>query len=358
MRRKRRYRRKKFRIKPIKIEKTYTFVIAILVILCLLNIVKQDKVSNKDQELKQVYNNQTNENGVIGKNEVSTGISLIGLEDILYEDDTKQIPITEVNIDSVKNYDITKFKDLDYLKNTFYILDKRTQLTAEDFNAEEFLSKDMSINTKGDKPKVLIFHTHSCEAFSDSEPGNMEQGFVKIGEMLADTLESKYGIVTMHHTGRYDYVNGGEKRLGAYERMEPNIQKILDENPSIEVVIDLHRDGVPETTRLVKMVDGKATAQIMFFNGLCRYIVNGQLAKTEQNPYLADNLALSFQMQLKSKELYPGFTRKIYLHAFKFSLGMRPRSLLIELGAQTNTFQEAKNSVEPLAKILSEVLLK
>jgi stage II sporulation protein P len=307
-----------------------------------------------------VDNQKVINDSVIGKNEVATGTAIIGLEDILYEDDSKQTQVNEGNGNgnNVINYDINKLSDLNYLKNTFYIVDKRTEFTADNFNAKQFLSKNLTIDTTGAQPKVLIFHTHSCEAFSDSEPGNMQQGIVQIGELLTQTLKEKYGIIAVHHTGRYDYVNGSEQRLGAYERMEPEIQKFLDQNPNIEVAIDLHRDGVPETTRLVKTIDGKSTAQIMFFNGLCRYINNGKRVGTSSNPNLSDNLAFSFQMQLKAKELYPEFTRKIYLNAFRYSLHMRPRSLLIELGAQTNTFEEAKNAVEPLAKILASVLLK
>jgi stage II sporulation protein P len=351
MRRKRRYYRKKFQTKKNKVRKTYIFVIAILMIICIFYVLKKDKIS-EDTAQEQMQNNKIIDSSVIGKDEVATGIAIIGKEDITYEDDSKQTPIIESNNNNLVNYDIN------YLKNAFYIVDQRTEFTADNFNAKKFLSKDLSINTKGDKPKVLIFHTHSCEVFSDSEPGNMEQGIVAVGELLAQTLNDKYGIKVMHHTGRYDYVNGSEQRLGAYERMEPEIQKLLDENPNIEVAIDLHRDGVPETTRLVKTINGKPTAQVMFFNGLCRYISNGKRVATSSNPNLADNLAFSFQMQLKAKELYPEFTRKIYLNAFRYSLHMRPRSLLIELGAQTNTFEEAKNAVEPLAKLLSEVLLK
>lgn len=358
MRNKRRYYRRKYKIHAFKIQSTYKVVIAILMVICLFNVLKKDKVNHNAAQANQSLEDKKGDNFVIGKDEISTSVSLIGLEDIMYEDEAKQIPIDEMNKENTVKYDMNQLKDLNYLKNTFYIVDSRTEFTAANFNAEQFLSKNMTIDTKGDQPKVLIFHTHSCEAFSDSEPGNIHQGIVEIGAMLTDTLENKYGIKTMHHTGRYDYVNGAEQRLGAYERMEPAIQKILDENPSIEVAIDLHRDGVPETTHLVKNIDGKPTAQIMFFNGLCHYISNGKLVQTDQNPYLADNLALSFQMQLKSKELYPEFTRKIYLHAYRFSLHMRPRSLLIELGAQTNTFEEAKNSVEPLAKILASVLLE
>ena len=130
----------------------------------------------------------------------------------------------------------------------------------------------------------------------------------------------------------------------------------MNQHPSIEVVIDLHRDGVPETAHLVTNINGKQTAKIMFFNGLSRTKTNGDIAYLK-NPYIQDNLAFSLQMQLKAQEMYEGFTRRIYLKGYRYSLHMMPKSLLIEAGAQTNTVQETKNAMELLANILAKVLL-
>jgi len=120
-------------------------------------------------------------------------------------------------------------------------------------------------------------------------------------------------------------------------------------------VIDLHRDGVPETTRLVTEIDGKSTAKLMFFNGLSKTTSQGELAYLA-NSNLASNLAFSFQMQLAAKEYYPGLTRPIYLKGYRYNMHLCPKSMLIEVGAQTNTFEEAKNSMEPLTDILAKVL--
>ena len=76
-----------------------------------------------------------------------------------------------------------------------------------------------------------------------------------------------------------------------------------------------------------------------------------------ENPYLKDNLAFSLQLQTTAEQ-FEGFTRKIYLNAYRFSLHMLPRSTLIEVGAQTNTKEEALNAMEPLAKVLAQVLGK
>ena len=126
-------------------------------------------------------------------------------------------------------------------------------------------------------------------------------------------------------------------------------------NPTIEVVIDLHRDGVAEGTKLVSEVNGKQVASIMFFNGLSRTTALGDIDYLP-NPYIQDNLAFSFQMQLTAAEYYPGFARPIYLKGYRYNMHFKPKSLLVEVGAQTNTLQEAKDAMEPLADILYKVV--
>lgn len=75
-----------------------------------------------------------------------------------------------------------------------------------------------------------------------------------------------------------------------------------------------------------------------------------------QNPYLEDNLAFSLQLQIAAAEKYPDFTRRIYLKGYRYNMNYCPKSLLVEVGAQNNSLQEAKNAMEPLADILAEVL--
>lgn len=129
-------------------------------------------------------------------------------------------------------------------------------------------------------------------------------------------------------------MNGKLDRSKAYQLAEPDVQKILKENPAIEVVIDLHRDGVAEGTHLVTEIDGKPTAQIMFFNGLSRTRANGNISYLS-NPYLEDNLAFSLQMEIAAATYYPGFARHIFLRAYRYNMHFKPKTLLIEAGAQT-----------------------
>lgn len=286
---------------------------------------------------------------------------LIGVDDVTYQPETDQTQAPAVTKEIVTAQDLEKLRDINYLKKSFYIIDKRTNIDASDINAEEFLNKDFQIDNNVSGPKVLIFHTHSTEGFSDSDmTKDMSEGIWGVGERLKELLENKYGIETLHDSGRYDIVNGKGQIIGAYERMEPSIRKILEQYPSIQVVIDMHRDGVPETTHLVKNINGKDCAQVMFFNGLCKLYKNGTLEPITglENEYVRDNLAFSFNMQVTANTLFPTFTRRVYLNAYRYSLHMLPKSLLIEVGAQTNTKQEALNAMEPLAEVLATVILK
>ena len=189
----------------------------------------------------------------------------------------------------------------------------------------------------------------------DSVEGDVGTSIVGVGAYLSELLNAK-GISTIHHDGVYDLIDGKLDRSKAYEFSEVGVRKILEENPSIEVVIDLHRDGVGNDTHLVTEANGKQAAKIMFFNGLSRTKANGDIAYLP-NPYIQDNLSFSLQMQLASESMYPGFARKIYLKGYRYSLHMMPKSLLIEAGAQTNTVEEMRNAMELLSDVLAKVIV-
>lgn len=260
---------------------------------------------------------------------------------------------------NITDADISKLKNFDYLKNNFYIVDSRTQLYQTDINVDKFMNMDLTINKNTGGPKVLIFHTHSCEMYADSDSSNsLGQGVWGVGEELKKQLEAR-GIEVIHDSGRYDLVDGKRNVIGAYERMEPNIEKILKDNPSIEVCIDIHRDGVPDNVHRVENINGKQCADVMLFNGLCRLNESGVVSPLDSlpNPNLETNLALSFRVKLAANKLYPTLLRKIYVNAYRYSLNMKPKSMLVEVGAQTNTKQEALNAMTPFADVLSRVIL-
>ena len=149
--------------------------------------------------------------------------------------------------------------------------------------------------------------------------------------------------------------SGERERNTAYNYACDYVEKVLEENPSVEVVIDLHRDGIDEDRRLVTEINGKDTAQILFYNGLSYTNAQGKVSYLP-NPYIQDNLAFSFQLEYQAALYYPDFYRGIYLAGLRYNLHLRKRALLLEAGAQTNTVQEVKNAMEPFADILNRVL--
>jgi len=262
-------------------------------------------------------------------------------------------PLSAQQVEGLSNFN--------YLTNRIFLVDPETILLPSDINVQQFLEADLTIDTSTEGPLVLIFHTHSAEMFIDSNPTDPMTGVMGVGRYLAEILTDYHGLEVLHHTGRFDFIDGRSNRLGSYERMEPVIRQILADNPSIQVVIDLHRDGVLDhVPAFVHYVDGMPTAQIMFFNGLSRQNRNGQPVTVYRlpNPYQQQNLNFSFQMQLAANQLYPGLARRIYLRAFRYSLHMAPLSTLVEVGNQHNTLQQAKNAMYPLANIIAAVVLE
>lgn len=245
--------------------------------------------------------------------------------------------------------------DYDFLLGHFYTVDPTTLANSKLINGTDLLQKDLTIDLDGAEPKILIYHTHSQEGYADSEAGNADDTVVGVGEQLKKVLEEKYHVAVCHDLSVYDMQDGKEDRNKAYSQAAVAVQNLLDEHPSIEVTIDLHRDGVPDNVHLETEINGKKTAKIMFLNGLCRNS-NGDVNDFAQNPNLSDNLAFSLQLQLKAKAYFPELVRHIYLRAYRYNLHFKPRSLLVEVGAQNNTVAEAKNAMEPLADILYAVL--
>ena len=240
------------------------------------------------------------------------------------------------------------YEKYDALLEEFYAVDATTAADENLLNLNALLGKDLSIQKReDDAPQILIYHTHSQEDFADSVPGDASTTILGVGEFLAQLLREQYGYNVMHHLGQYDVGN----RDYAYSESLPALEELLDQNPSIEVVIDLHRDAVAEGTKLVTEIEGRPTARFMFFNGLSRLRKHGDIDYLP-NENLADNLAFSFQMQVLCNEYYPGLTRKIYLKGYRYNMHLKPRYLLVEMGAQTNTYEECYNACIPLARIL------
>lgn len=240
-----------------------------------------------------------------------------------------------------------------FLRKYFIQVDSTTTITDQELNGRELFARDLKLQEQSG-PQILIFHTHGSEEYQNSRKGKQADTVVGVGEKLKKELQKK-GFRVYHDKTSYDVRNGHLDRSKAYYYAAQGIEKLLGKYPQIQVVIDLHRDGVASGTHLVTNIDGKKTAQVMFFNGMSRTATNGEIAYLK-NPNKIWNLALSMQLQKVSYEKYPGFTRKIYIKGYRYNLHYRKRSLLVEVGAQTNTVEEAYRAMRPLADLLEAVL--
>lgn len=254
-------------------------------------------------------------------------------------------------------YSMEQLNDYDFMLKNCYAVDNSTSVLPEEIDADTLLNMDMSIDLSQEGYKVLIYHTHGSEAFADSREGVTEDTVIGVGDELTRILEEQYGIKTYHDRNVYDMVDGVLDRSYAYTLSGAAVDRILAENPSIEVIIDLHRDGVREDLKLMRVIDGRPTAQIMFLNGVSRLNLNGDIDYL-YNPHKVENLAFSLQMHLAGKAMYGDLLRRIYIRGYSFNLEKMPRASLVEVGAQTNTVEEAKNAMIPLAAILNSVLRK
>ena len=246
--------------------------------------------------------------------------------------------------------DLKELEDYQTLVKKHYCIDGTTSSNAAQLNIKKLLKQDMTLAKDADGPQILIYHTHSLEGYRDSKSGDLNESVVGLGDYLTELLTERYGYKVLHDRNTYD-----SDRDRAYGVAGPALEQLLAENPSIEIVIDLHRDGVPEDVYLLTEVNDTVMAPVMFFNGLSYTNTSGPVSALN-NPNLSANLAFSLQMELLASEYYPGFTRGIYLKGLRYNLHYCPRSLLVEVGAQTNSLQEAMNAMPPLADTLNRVL--
>ena len=245
-----------------------------------------------------------------------------------------------------------ELSDYETLIKKFYTVDSVAMIGSDLLDAEILDGMDLRISKESQGPQILIYHTHSQEGFADSVAGDDETTIIGVGEHLAEILREQYGYEVLHHTGKYDV----ESRDNAYSKALPEIEQLLEENPSIQVVIDLHRDAVAdESNKLVMDLDGRPTARFMFFNGVSCTRKTGSIDYL-YNPNLTENLALSFQLKKVAEEYYPGLTRKNYINGYRYNMHLCGKTTLIELGAQNNTLEEAMNACDPIAHILDMVL--
>ncbi len=317
---------------------------------------EEPEKDNKDKEGESEGKKQVKEKKEDNKNkeekETPMGVQEGEMEASLSINDSLKIPVPKL---TGTNYTVEQLSNIDFLLGQFYVVDSSTAVYKKDFPVKKYLNRDFKLTQDNSKPQILIYHTHSQEGFSDTVEGDKDTTIVGVGDYLTEVLTKQFHYNVIHNTQTFDLVDGVLDRSKAYDYAGKAIAQVLADNPSIQMVIDLHRDGVRDDLHLVTTVNEKPTAQIMFFNGMSRLKDLGEIDYL-YNPHLKDNLALSLQMKLKAEAYYPGFTRRNYINAYEYNLNMSERCMLVEAGAQTNSVQEVKNAMEPLAMLLHMVL--
>ena len=211
-----------------------------------------------------------------------------------------------------------------------------------------------------DKPQVLIYHTHTSESFLKYDTGYFYESFYPrttdttenicaVGEEITKQLNAA-GIKTIHDTTLHDYPSYN----GAYDRSYATVSEYLKKYPTIKVTLDIHRDGIGTDTQKTKpvfTVDGKKAAQIMILSG---YNYDGD----EEFKDWEYNLRFALQIQKQASEMYPNMVRPLNFSDFMYNMNINTGSLLIEMGAESNTLEEVKYSGYLLGKVLAEVLKK
>lgn len=202
------------------------------------------------------------------------------------------------------------------------------------------------------EPLVLIVHTHATEAYCqspDARSTDISENVVHIGGLLSQTLIEN-GINTLHDTTLIDAMG----YYDAYSHAAEIIEGYLQKYPSIQMVIDVHRDSIADSSGaqlpLTTQLDGQSAAQLMF--------VMGTDYGGHYHPNWEDNLAFALQLQAFCEQKAPGLFRNLTLRAQRYNQHLTPGSLLIEVGTAGNTLQEAENSIRFFAKRLAELLLR
>ena len=208
----------------------------------------------------------------------------------------------------------------------------------------------ISVNTK----KVLIYHTHTSESYTPSEKYNYTQtgnfrttdlnyNVTRVGDELQKQLES-YGITVVHSKTFHDY----PAYNGSYSRSLKTAEALLQENPDADIVIDLHRDAISDSTYAPKVkIDDEYCSQLMF-------VIGTDVSKSINSNW-NQNLKFAIKLQKKANELYPGLFKPIILRNGEYNQHIAKASCIIEVGSTGNTLEESIASMKYLAKIISEL---
>ena len=218
---------------------------------------------------------------------------------------------------------------------------------------------EIAVDLAEDGPQILIVHTHGSEAYtmdgtdiyqeSDASRTTDERyNVIRIGDEIQAVFESM-GLTVVHDRTLYDY----PQYSGAYGRSCEGIETWLKEYPSIQIVLDVHRDALigedGTVYKAVTEVDGEKTAQVM--------MIVGTDDQGQPHPNWQNNLALAVRIQQNLDAQWSSVARPITLRSSRFNQQLTQGSLLVEVGSHGNTLQEALRGARLFARAAGEVLL-
>lgn len=231
--------------------------------------------------------------------------------------------------------------------------------TGLNINIGEFLSGKLGYTVKKNSAvQVLIVHTHATECFLDgdrdyytsadkSRTTDNSKNVTALGNAISDKLNSA-GIKTAHDATQHDYPSYNQ----SYSRAAKTIKSYLKKYPDIKVVIDIHRDSVQSGTTKTKLtadIAGKPAAQVML-------VMGSQSGNVKNFPNWKENLKLAMRLQKNLESMYPDLARPLSLMSRSYNEPLTTGSMLIEIGTEANSFDEAKYSAGLLADSLIKTL--
>lgn len=232
-----------------------------------------------------------------------------------------------------------------------------TELSNDFLRQEIIKTPQIEIDFMSDEPQILIVHTHTSESYLpcgeyydenySSRTLDSSQNIVAVGARLALTLAQE-GVCVLHDGTVHDY----PLYDGSYGRSEATITRLLEEYPSIKIVLDIHRDAIEQEdgswVAAVTNIDGREAAQVMIISacGEGYYYV----------PDYLQNLHFASALQDKMEQKYEGLTRPVLFDYCQYNQHITTGSLLIEIGSHGNTLEQALYSAELLGKSLAELL--
>lgn len=218
----------------------------------------------------------------------------------------------------------------------------------KNFNVAELLARPLEFE-KTDGYKVLVIHTHTTESYlPDDRHDDPQKNMIRVGEVFTDVLE-KNGIKTLHCKTVHD-----KPYSLSYKNQLTSIEKILKENPTVEAVIDVHRDALynanQEKLKPAVIVNGETAAQVML---VCGTDASGLLHETWQSCF-----SFAIKVQNNMNNNYPNLARPINLRTERFNTHMTKNSVIFEIGANGNTLGEALTGAKYAAQAVADVLNK